>query len=139
MVRLRWVQLRGSSQGLGLPDHQMGCLFTQNGQTASLKNPTFRWQFRIREREEQIIGTKDKPQWIVAQRLLSHLQYLDATKSSTKDLSNAHGMLRLVGVIFDDWCQPVKSGQAYNFTCNRAHNEKHCLVSMASDLEAFSR
>ena len=38
-------------------------------------------------KEEQIIGTQDKPQWIVAQRLLSHLQYLDATKSSTKDLS----------------------------------------------------
>ena len=97
------------------------------------------WSFRIREREEQIIGTKDKPQWIVAQRLLSHLQYLDATKSSTKDLSNAHGMLQLVGVIFVDWCQPVKSGQAYNFTCKCAFNEKHCLVSMASDLEAFSR
>ena len=38
-------------------------------------------------KEEQIIGTQDKPQWIVAQRLLSHLQYLDATKSSIKDLS----------------------------------------------------
>ena len=36
---------------------------------------------------EQIIGTQDKPQCLVAQRLLSHLQYLDATKSSTKDLS----------------------------------------------------
>ena len=38
-------------------------------------------------KEEQIIGTQDKPQWIVAQRPLSHLQYLDATKSSTMDLS----------------------------------------------------
>ena len=41
-------------------------------------------------REEQIVGTQEKPQWIVAQRLLSHLQYLDATKSSAKDLSSAH-------------------------------------------------
>ena len=41
----------------------------------------------FRNKEEQIIETQDKPQWIVAQRLLSHLQYLDATKSSTKDLS----------------------------------------------------
>ena len=48
-------------------------------------------------------------------------------------------MLQLVGVIFVDWCQPVKSGQAYNFTCKSAPNEKHCLVSMDSDLEAFSR
>ena len=41
----------------------------------------------LRRREEQIVGTQEKPQWIVAQRLLSHLQYLDATKSSTKDLT----------------------------------------------------
>ena len=33
----------------------------------------------------------------------------------------------------------LKSGQAYLFSCNRALNEKRCLVSMASDLEAFSR
>ena len=31
--------------------------------------------------------TQDEPQWIVAQRLLSHLQYLDSVKSSAKDLS----------------------------------------------------
>ena len=48
-------------------------------------------------------------------------------------------MLRLVGVIFSDWCQPVKSGQAYFFSRNRTDNEKRCLVSMDSDLEAFSR
>ena len=40
-----------------------------------------------RKKEEQIVGTQEKSQWIVAQRLLSHLQYLDATKSSAKDLS----------------------------------------------------
>jgi hypothetical protein len=33
----------------------------------------------------------------------------------------------------------MKSGQAYFFSCNRMRNEKRCLVSMASDLEAFSR
>ena len=93
----------------------------------------------MQNREEQIVGTRQKPQWIVRQGLLSHLQYRDATKSSIKDLSNTHGMLRLVGVIFVDWCQPVKSGQAYNFTCKIAYNEKQCLVCMASDLEAFSR
>ena len=48
-------------------------------------------------------------------------------------------MLRLVGIISVDWYQPVKSGQAYSFTCESTINEKHCLVSMASDLEAFSR
>ncbi len=46
--------------------------------------------FHIGFREEQIVGTQEKPQWIVAQRLLSHLQYLDATKSSAKDLSTPH-------------------------------------------------
>ena len=43
------------------------------------------WQFG--NRDEQIIGTRDKPQCLVVQRQLSHLQYPDATKSSTKDLS----------------------------------------------------
>ena len=38
-------------------------------------------------RGEQIVGTQDESQQIVAQRLLSCLQYLDATKSSAKDLS----------------------------------------------------
>ena len=42
--------------------------------------------YRLTEWEEQIVGTQEKSQWIVAQRLLSHLQYLDATKSSAKDL-----------------------------------------------------
>ena len=41
----------------------------------------------FQNKEEQIVGTQEKSQWIVAQRLLSHLQYLDATKSSAKDLS----------------------------------------------------
>ena len=41
----------------------------------------------ITNREEQIIETRDKPQCLAVQRLLSHLQYPDYTKSSTKDLS----------------------------------------------------
>ena len=48
-------------------------------------------------RDEQIVGTQDKSQRIVAQRLLSHLQYLDATKSSAKDLSLSSVILWLVG------------------------------------------
>ena len=43
----------------------------------------------IGNRKEQIIGTRDKPQRLVVQRLLSRLQYPVCTKSSTKDLSNA--------------------------------------------------
>jgi hypothetical protein len=60
------------------------------------------WQQLIRAvkerqfKEEQIVGTQEKPQWIVAQRLLSHLQYLDATKSSAKDLSPAQFNLLLL-------------------------------------------
>ena len=92
-----------------------------------------------KSKEEQIIETRDKPQHLATQRLLSCLQYPDATKSSTKDLSIEDGKLRLVGVIFVDWCQPMKSGRTYSFTFKSTINEKHCLVSMASDLEAFSR
>ena len=62
-------------------------------------------------REEQIIGTQDKPQRLVVQRLLSRLQYLVCTKSSTRDLSHAHDTLQLAGVIFSDWYQPLKSGR----------------------------
>ena len=35
--------------------------------------------------------------------------------------------------------QPVKSGQAYFFSCKRKNGGQQCLVSMDSDLEAFSR
>ena len=76
---------------------EMGRFLPQNRPQLCRPNPTYRWEIKIRKREEQIIGTKDKPQWIVAQRLLSHLQYLDATKSSTKDLSNSPFNLGLVG------------------------------------------
>ena len=53
--------------------------------------------FTIQNREEQIVATREKSQWIVAQRLLSHLQYLDATKSSAKDLPPTAVTLWLVG------------------------------------------
>ena len=33
----------------------------------------------------------------------------------------------------------MKSARSYFFSSNRASNEKRCLVSMDSDLEAFSR
>ena len=42
---------------------------------------------KLQNKEEQIVGTREKSQQIVAQRLLSCLQYPDATKSSAKDLS----------------------------------------------------
>ena len=74
-------------------------------------------------REEQIVGTREKPQWIVIQRLLSHSQHPDATKSSAKDLSHAHVMLRLAGVIFVDWYLPVKSGEPRTLHVN-AHTMK---------------
>ena len=41
-------------------------------------------------KEEQIVVTREKSQWIVVQGLLSHLQYPDSTKSSAKDLSEQH-------------------------------------------------
>ena len=53
-------------------------------------------------REEQIKETREKPQRIVAQRLLSRLQYPDATKSSAKDLLHTQVNLWSVGVIFSD-------------------------------------
>ena len=40
----------------------------------------------LQNKEEQIVGTREKSQQIVAQRLLSCLQHLDTAKSSAKDL-----------------------------------------------------
>ena len=47
--------------------------------------------------------------------------------------------LLLVGNIFVDVNQLVKSGRAYFFSCNSTSGEQRCLVTMDSDLEAFSR
>ena len=60
-----------------------------NGISKQQRNTSCALESRTKLKEEQIVGTQEKPQWIVAQRLLSHLQYLDATKSSAKDLSPA--------------------------------------------------
>ena len=67
-------------------------------------------EHQLHDWEEQIEGTREKPQRIDIQGCLSRLQYPDATKSSAKDLSRAHDMLRWAGVIFSDWYQPVKPG-----------------------------
>ena len=42
----------------------------------------------LKKREEQIGTREDESQWIVAQRPLSHLQYLDSTGSSVQDFPN---------------------------------------------------
>ena len=47
--------------------------------------------------------------------------------------------LCLVECIFVEGIQPVKSGRAYFFSCKCTNGEDQCLVSMDSDLEAFSR
>ena len=47
----------------------------------------FSFFYKLENKEEQIIETRDKPQYLDIQRYLSYLQYPDATKSSTKDLS----------------------------------------------------
>ena len=64
---------------------------------------------------EQIVGTQEKSQQLVSQRILACLQYLDATKSSAKDLSFLWISLWLVGVIFVDRNQPLKSACAISF------------------------
>ena len=71
-------------------------------------------------RKEQIIGTQDKPQCLVVQRLLSHLQYLVCTKSSTKDLSLGTVNLGIVARrrVLSSMNQLMKSGRAYFFSCN---------------------
>ena len=71
---------------------------------------------------EQIIGTPDKPQCLVVQRLLSHLQYPVCAKSSTRDLSPAWINLGLVdrSRALSTRNQLMKSGHAYFFSCNHA-------------------
>ena len=50
---------------------------------------------------EQIRKTQDEPQWIVTQRLLSHLQYLDSVKSSAKDLSHPQFEIMIRHITFN--------------------------------------
>ena len=47
--------------------------------------------------KEQIYTTQAKSQWIVGQSPLSHLQYLDAFKSSSRDLS-----FQIISLLFSD-------------------------------------
>ena len=84
--------------------------------------------------------SRDESQWIVAQRLLSHLQYPDATKSSAWDLSPSPIVLAI------EWRPPLPAGNhqlnggvPISFPVGARAVEKHCLFSMDSDLEAFSR
>ena len=60
-------------------------------------------------------------------------------------LSRLQRIYRMRNVTYD-WLEEslsmVPTGEisrSYFFSRNHAHNEKRCLVSMASDLEAFSR
>ena len=69
----------------------------------------------IRNQERTNRRTRDKPQWIVAQRLLSHLQYPDPTKSSTKDLPPREVNLKLYGRVVGDCCRTVKLGEPISF------------------------
>ena len=69
----------------------------QKKKPASERRSALRRAQKIRRKGEQIIGTQDEPQMLVAQRLLAILQCLDSTKSSTMDLSVAWITLWLSG------------------------------------------
>ena len=73
--------------------------FTSVRLTTGISKKLSLWYYALVIRGEQIVGTQEKPQQIVAQGLLSCLQYLDATKSSAKDLSLAQCNLCLAGSI----------------------------------------
>ena len=73
----------GSRGGWGTECHQAGA----SAAGATFKHPHVKLLVIGMEGCEQIRKTQDEPQWIVTQRLLSHLQYLDSVKSSAKDLS----------------------------------------------------
>ena len=77
-------QCNGLTRAIGSPDSSKKRV-TKKSRDLQMEIPAF----RLLEKEEQIVGTQEKSQQIVAQRLLSCLQYLDATKSSAKDLSQS--------------------------------------------------
>ena len=82
-------------------------LLNKNGIKKRARSPkTSSSKLNLKEKEEQIVGTQAKSQQIVAQRLLSCLQYLDATKSSAKDLSFSPVNLKVVG---NNFCRLVTS------------------------------
>ena len=68
-----------------------------------------------------------------------HLQYLDAIKSSAKDLSLPIFETLIDAQAFDGRWRSYEAGRSYRFSCNRRSGGQHCLVSTDSGLEAFSR
>ena len=88
-------------------------------------------------KEEQIVATREKSQWIVAQGYshtyntriqLSRLQRIYQNSIVTYDIRK----------IFDDSSED-EIRRTYFFSCKCCNGGQHCLVSMDSDLEAFSR
>ena len=78
---------------------------------------------------------------------LSRSQHKDYSQAynTWMQLSRLQRIYHLRNLTYDCWrilqrkYQRLKSDQVYFFSRNRADNEKRCLVSMDSDLEAFSR
>ena len=69
---------------------------------------------------EQTRKSQDELQWIVAQRLLSHLQYLDSLKSYAEGLSLPKSAI--------DFSQKAFSGMTGSWATRPRPNA--CLVSM---------
>ena len=59
--------------------------------------------------------TQAEPQWIVAQRLLSHLQYLDSSKSSAKDLSLPKFEIAIDTSVFNYTAAGMQQGRDLTF------------------------
>ena len=91
----------------------------------------------MRNKEEQIEATREKSQWIVVQDYshtyntriqLSRLQRIYQKSIVTYDIRK----------IFSDSSED-EIRRTYFFSCKCFNGGQHCLVSMDSDLEAFSR
>ena len=80
----------------------------------------------------QIESTQAESQWIVEQAYSQHLQYLEAIKSSAKDLS-----LPIFEIAIDDNAR-MKLARRLYLSCNKESGVKHCFASTDSSLEAFS-
>ena len=68
-----------------------------------------------------------------------HLQYLDSIKSSTKDLSHPLHEIIIYPIAFNGDSGWYARAKAYLLACCNESGGQHCLASMDSDLEAFSR
>ena len=84
-------------------------------------------------------GYQGDAQWIVAQRLLSHLHDLVAIKSSANDLS-----MTIFEIVNDlgRLCRRLRTicySENLFLSIHTVNGKKHRLFSMDSDLEAFSR